>query len=401
MNLAYERLLVLFSQYTPTQLVTHVKLNPYGIKFYKYILKRLCDPFLEISGIINPSKLYIHTRTPDTQNSILNWILMEFHKFDKSILNYFLKVYTETSIPDTCNSIVEELKNKYKSTFKRQTVEPSSDFTQNDKKRRFDQIIDLTDHDEENTKKIAALTVDAVGKLQHLRKLWMETILEVPEETGILKNHPMSKLIFKEANLYQIPDENIPKLVNFLISPETGYDRCCHFVKYVLYKKVKVLKKGATRPIHASLSIIAKTHPNVLIDSLFIPLCPKGKNLFGSFQCEIFNKLFEKDPDPNIISNILKSMYNNKDLELNEFLITFIKNLLGKKIQYNEMDIKCILKMLDDQAVSFKSSVKFGNLIFTMISSPKFTFLKGSGLFLSICDKLDTEVKKSCLPFLK
>lgn len=343
--------------------ILKLKLNPFGIQFYHFLLEKLSD---------KNSKNFLLNLDEKKQLILLKLFINEYSRFEKKKLKELLKDYHSENL--FCTSLAEQLtKKKYqeKNIIKEEFYEL---------KRK--EIIQFSP---QKVKKVEVVN----ERIEALKRLLNEAKNDIPNDIKLFKKDNNYQDI-NDLKIHLLNDDMIFLIIKYFIDQEISYQNSNIFVN-ILYKKVKLINQIISRVLFLSLVHVSKFHPKSLIDSFILKLI--NSKYFLSFQLELMNRLLDQ---LNIESlNYLIESIQFKSICWNENVLTFFKHLLSKKnIKVESNFIVSLLNELDNIGTQFKSNLKIGYLLFTILSKFESISKQNLNLFHQILEKLDSNVKK-------
>lgn len=343
--------------------ILKLKLNPFGIQFYDFILDKISE---------SNSKHYFLKLDEKIQLNLLNIFIQEYSKFEKRKLKtLFFNFKSENLFVESLAEQITKKKFQEKNIIKEEFYEvkrkPEIQFSPQKVKK-----VDVNNE-----------------RIENLKRLLFEARNDIPEEIKAFKKDNNYEEI-DHLKMYTLNDDMIFLIIKYFIDQEISYQNSNIFVN-ILYKKVKKINQIISRVLFLCLVHVSKLHPKSLIDSFILKLLYSEH--FLNFQLELMNRLLDQLNNDSII--YLIENIHLKSIKWNEHVLTFFKHLVSKKnIKIDGNWIVSLLNELDFIASNYKSNMKMGYLIFTLLSKYENFCKQNLNLIHQILERLDPNVKK-------
>ncbi|KAJ7529398.1 hypothetical protein O6H91_15G047900 [Diphasiastrum complanatum] len=214
---------------------------------------------------------------------------------------------------------------------------------------------------------------------------------------------------------WEMNDDVTLLLVKTLLGEDEGFAWSTKVLNPVLLQKLISLKQTASRELMSAVLLVGQLHPRATVDALLLPLLTQ-KEIFTP-QCNVINRLIKECFPPEVTSSLCKKLFNIgqshsqganfSDQELpvqitwTETSLGVIQTILSKNLLLEQGTMDGLVLSLEEAAVKFAGSLKFGNILLSIVTKYGSLLKTHKSLLQEIVKSTNTFMTKSLLAKLE
>eukprot|EP00249_Psilotum_nudum_P022425 c28513_g1_i1 orf=280-1767(-) len=271
---------------------------------------------------------------------------------------------------------------------------------------------------DEEERSRSVLGLDFYERAKALRESLLEELpsFGTVEDMNIFQTAPDITPLLNVIKPWEMDDGTTLFLIENLLKKQEGYLWSTKIISYVLLPKLISLEQLASRILVTAIFQASEVHPRAVVDALLLPLI-LCKPVPNSAQCEVINRVVKECLSPDhTLSLCQKAFLQNKRQKLHfaipppcdedyllrtlawsEPVLTLVQNLFSKIISLDEETLGEVLDALQEIACEFAVSLKFSNLLLTLITKHGQSLVHYKFLLKRVVEKTNTFMTRSAL----